>query len=99
MSSSSIISSPYMVDRKGVRRTFRRTFFHGIEIYLLSEPMLWPIGCLGHASFREASRRLPLWQFIPLCSASCACITVSTFLFRGLSSGYPFLVLLFIPHF
>ena len=49
-----------------MRRTFRRTFFHGIEIHLLFVSMLWPIGCLGHASFREASRRLPLWQFLLL---------------------------------
>jgi len=90
-SSFSIISSPYMVGRKGVRRTFRRTFFF-MGLRLICYLCL----CFGQsvvANMLLLQKHLDgclLWQFILLvCSASCACITVSTF-FRGLSSGYPF---------
>lgn len=79
--SFSIISSPYMVDRKDMRRAFCRPFFYGIEIYLLSVSMLWPIGCRKHTSSPETSPRLPLMVVSSFCwcSASCASVTVSTF--------------------
>jgi hypothetical protein len=67
-SSFSIISSPYMVDRKGVRRTFRRTFFFmglGLICYLCL--------CFGQSVVanmllhRKHLDGCLLWQFICLC--------------------------------
>lgn len=83
-SSFSIISSPYMVDRKGMRRTFRRSFFHGIEIYLLSVSMLLANRSSQRCFFPGSiSTAASYGSSFYLCSASCACITVRAFFFAG----------------
>lgn len=90
-SSFSIIPSPYMVDRKGVRRTFRRTFFHGIEIHLLSVSMP-SFGQLVVSIMLPSGKHLDGCLYgssFCLCSASCACITVSRFFVSSSFFGLP----------